>query len=78
MVFNDKMPSAIKEIQRNKARFREMPIGPLGLYVKVLPGKAHDWAKICETIFGRNLNGFLVTNYEDQVTLRQILSSQQW
>jgi|SRR5579862_86888 len=74
-VFHESMPMAVEMIRRNRSQFREMPIGPLGLHVKV---KRKEWAKICEVIFGRNLNGFLVTNFEDQIALRQLLFKAHW
>jgi structural maintenance of chromosomes protein 6 len=73
--FHQNMPAAMEAIKRNRNQFKDMPIGPLGIHVKV---KRQEWAKLCEVIFGKNLNGFLVTNFEDQQALRSILHKTQW
>jgi chromosome segregation ATPase len=73
--FHQNMPRVVAEIQRFKREFKEMPIGPLGMSVKI---KKEQWTSICENIFGRSLNGFLVTNYDDQKRLREILNKEKW
>lgn len=50
-------------------RFRQKPIGPFGLYVKL---KDKRWADTIESIFSNNLNGFWTCCYEDQRLLRII------
>lgn len=70
--FHPSMPSLLKTIASD-TRFKEKPIGPLGLYVKLRP-EWKDWASIIETIFGLTLESFIVTNGHDQSILRQILS----
>jgi len=76
-VYHKNMPAVMVEIQRRKKEFKEMPIGPLGVRVKILESK-EQWADICENIFGRTLNGFLVTNYEDLRVLQTILDKKDW
>ena len=76
-VYHKNMPAVMGEIQRRKNEFKEMPIGPLGAHVKILESK-EQWADICENIFGRSLNGFLVTNYEDLKILQSILEKKDW
>ena len=76
-VYHRNMPAVVDEIRRRRSEFREMPVGPLGTHVKILEAK-EQWADICENIFGRTLNGFLVTNYEDLRTLKTILDSKDW
>ena len=71
------MPAVVVEIQRRRNEFKEMPIGPLGVHVKIRESK-EQWADICENIFGRALNGFLVTNYEDLKLLQGILDKKDW
>jgi structural maintenance of chromosomes protein 6 len=74
-VFHNSMPNVVAEIQRQKSRFRDPPIGPLGAYIKIRDEK---WANIVEVLVGRNLNGFLVTNEQDRATLRAILEQKRW
>ncbi len=76
-VYHRNMPAAMDEIRRRRGDFKEMPVGPLGTHVKILELK-EQWADICENIFGRTLNGFLVTNYEDLRTLKTILDKKDW
>ena len=75
--YDKNMGRVMSEIERQKRNFKDMPIGPIGTYVKILESK-EKWADICENIFGRGLNGFLVTNYDDAKTLRGILEKCQW
>jgi len=74
-LFDKNMPEAVKRIEALKSRFREKPIGPLGMHVRILK---EEWTPICEHLFGKNLNGFLVTTHEDQLTLRRILNDTNW
>lgn len=74
-VYHSNMPSVLDEIERQKSRFQEKPIGPLGASVKI---KKEEWASICEVLFGKLLNGFLVSSHRDQITLREILKKKDW
>jgi chromosome segregation ATPase len=74
-LFDRNMPEAVRRIEAQMSRFREKPIGPLGMHVKILK---EEWTPICEQLFGKNLNGFLVTTHEDQLTLRRILNETNW
>jgi chromosome segregation ATPase len=69
------MPRALAAIEKHKNRFNVMPIGPMGRHVKIIQEK---WAGICETIFGRILNGFLCADHADEKLLRDILNQNQW
>jgi chromosome segregation ATPase len=74
-IFHQNMPQVIAAIKQNQNKFSDPPVGPLGLHVKVIK---EQWASICETLFGKNLNGFLVTNHHDRTTLRKILIDKRW
>lgn len=74
-VFHKNMPAALAAIKRQEQGFKEMPIGPLGVSVKIIK---EEWAGILETLFGRNLNGFLVFHPEDRDKLRNILRQTGW
>jgi chromosome segregation ATPase len=76
-VYHKNMPAVMVEIQRRKKEFKDIPIGPLGVHVKIKESK-EQWADICENIFGRTLNGFLVTNYEDLRLLQSIMDKKDW
>jgi len=69
-VYHPAMPAVAAEINRQIAQFHEPPVGPLGASVKL---KKEEWAGVCENIFGRNLNAFLVANFDDARTLRRLL-----
>jgi structural maintenance of chromosomes protein 6 len=73
--FHQKMPEAMRQIQARRSQFKQMPIGPLGMHVKILK---EEWADICEQLFGAKLNGFLVSSHEDQITLAKILRDVGW
>jgi structural maintenance of chromosomes protein 6 len=75
LAFHEKMPNVLDEIQRKRGMFKQMPIGPLGSFVKI---KKEQWSGICENLFGRSLNGFLVSSYQDLERLREILSAKNW
>ncbi|GAM83237.1 hypothetical protein ANO11243_012230 [Dothideomycetidae sp. 11243] len=66
--FNDNMPKLLKAIQ-NETRFRQKPVGPLGLHVRL---KKPEWSPIVESIFGGVLEAFVVTNPQDQSILRTL------
>lgn len=74
-VFHAKMPHVMREIQSQKNRFHELPVGPMGLSVKLLK---EDWADICENLFGKALNGLLVTDHHDREVLQEILKKHKW
>lgn len=75
MKYHRNMPKALAAIEKQRHRFKIMPIGPLGKHVKIL---REEWAGICETIFGRILNGFLCADYADEKLLREILTQNGW
>lgn len=61
--------------EARKGNWKEKPIGPLGQHITLLK---QDWSPILETIFGRGLSGFVVTNYDDQTLLRRLMSRYRW
>ena len=73
--YHREMPRVLAAIEKNKNRFKVMPIGPLGIHVKI---KQEKWAGICEVIFGRILNGFLCADHADTKQLRDILIQCKW
>jgi structural maintenance of chromosomes protein 6 len=59
--YEAKVPELLRRIH-DERRFQDKPIGPLGVHVKLLKPQ---WSAILESTFGKNLNGFLVTNNAD-------------
>lgn len=76
--FHKNMPKAVNEIRRRVREFRDPPIGPLGMHVKLKDARDEKWVPILEKLFGRNLNAFLVTNFEDRKRLAGMLERHQW
>ncbi|TVY42352.1 Structural maintenance of chromosomes protein [Lachnellula subtilissima] len=68
--YDPRMIHLIKAI-RNEQRFRERPVGPIGLHVKLLKPV---WSHVIETVLGNNLNAFVVTSKSDFTLLQGILN----
>ncbi|TVY49204.1 Structural maintenance of chromosomes protein [Lachnellula occidentalis] len=68
--YDPKMPQLIMAI-RNEQRFRERPVGPIGLHLKLLKPV---WSHIIETVLGNNLHAFVVTSKSDSSLLQSILN----
>jgi chromosome segregation ATPase len=70
--FDRQMPRLLQMI-RNDNGFREKPVGPLGLHIKLLNPM---WSNVLESTIGNMLSGFIVTSKFDQMrlsnTLRQL------
>jgi chromosome segregation ATPase len=67
--FPRSLPSLLRAIN-NEARFKELPVGPLGRSVSLLEPK---WSSILEKSFGSALEGFAVTSKHDQLLLTEIM-----
>ncbi|KAK0611146.1 P-loop containing nucleoside triphosphate hydrolase protein [Immersiella caudata] len=67
--YEAKVPDLLRMIS-DERRFRDKPIGPLGVHVKLLKPQ---WSAILESTLGRTLNGFLVTNNDDSRLLRDMM-----
>ncbi|KAH8592255.1 hypothetical protein B0O99DRAFT_549081 [Bisporella sp. PMI_857] len=63
------MPDLLKRIDRDTG-FKETPIGPIGLYVKLLKP---EWSPVVEAVLGGMLNGFVVTSKADQARLAPMM-----
>jgi len=59
----------LQAIQQDSG-FSEKPVGPMGLHVKLL---SPEWSDILESVLGNALNGFVVTNKQDQVRLQALM-----
>jgi len=63
--FDNNMPRVLQLI-RNDAGFREKPIGPLGIHIKLLNPL---WSNVLESTMSGVLSSFIVTNKPDQMRL---------
>ncbi|XP_055379842.1 structural maintenance of chromosomes protein 6 isoform X2 [Condylostylus longicornis] len=61
-VYGPQMSAFVEEIRRNKNKFSELPIGPLGLYISVSEQK---WRGPIELLIGGLLTSFVVNNESD-------------
>lgn len=57
------------DIERD-SRYREKPVGPMGLHVRLLQPK---WSSIIEKSFGSSLDAYVVTSRQDQTILAETL-----
>jgi chromosome segregation ATPase len=73
--YDKKMTEVVAAIHDRRRQFKDMPIGPIGMHVKLLK---EEWAHICENIFGKSLNGFIVKTYDDSHVLQKILDEKKW
>lgn len=73
MLYGKSMPRVLQLIEQNKARFKQVPKGPLGAYIKL---KDEKWAVAVEGYLGQAmLRAFTVDNQQDSKLLRQIFST---
>jgi chromosome segregation ATPase len=63
--FDRKIPKLMKMIE-NDTGFREKPVGPVGLHIKLLKP---IWSTVLDRSIGQLLGGFIVTSKADQVRL---------
>ncbi|KAF4556303.1 AAA domain-containing protein 7 [Elsinoe fawcettii] len=61
----------LQRLIQHESRFKEKPIGPLGMHVKL---KKPDWSSVIESVFGGVLNSFVVTNAHDSGVLRGLIN----
>ncbi|KAK8098656.1 uncharacterized protein PG998_014142 [Apiospora kogelbergensis] len=63
--YEPQMAQLLRSIN-NDGGFQDQPIGPIGLHIKL---KKPDWTLILEKVLNDPLNGFIVTNPQDQKRL---------
>jgi chromosome segregation ATPase len=68
--FGPKIPKVLSDIKGK--RFRGPVIGPIGAFVKIRRGN-EDWGREIERVIGKVMSSFVVTNIDDQRTLKAIL-----
>jgi chromosome segregation ATPase len=67
--FGNSMPNIVRDIQ-NERRFRGPVLGPFGTYIQLNDPK---WATTLESVIGRALGDFAVSNFHDQALLTSII-----
>ncbi|RKF58687.1 Structural maintenance of chromosomes protein 6 [Golovinomyces cichoracearum] len=69
--YDVKMSKLLKQVRQDR-EFLSMPVGPLGMYIKL---KDAMWGDIIEAQLSAQLNGFIVTNTSDQQRMSGYLKS---
>ncbi|KAF4520374.1 hypothetical protein B566_EDAN012879, partial [Ephemera danica] len=67
--YGHKMPELLREIERNRRRFSKLPIGPIGLHVKV---REQKWALAVESVLISEVRNFFCNTEEDRKVLMEI------
>ena len=72
LAFDQNMERLVRAIDNHdrNGRWRQKPIGPLGRTMRL---KYKEWSDIVENFWGRQINGFLVTDYEDKRLLLKLI-----
>ena len=63
------MPRLVTEINKNKARFGKMPIGPLGAHFTLKENTSNETSRVIETELGSLIRAFCVDSDKDQMML---------
>jgi len=71
-MFGDWMPRLVTEINRKKARFNKMPIGPLGAHFTLKENTSNETSRVIETELGVLIKAFCVDSNKDQMVLFEI------
>merc|ERR1719361_1468205 len=74
IVFGEGYPKLIQEIQKNRNKFKVLPIGPIGAHLKLAPKTSAADAKLVEHTIGNKLRTFLADKFDDKRALDQIAS----
>ena len=69
--FGHKCAELVQLIARNRNRFSELPVGPLGQYV-TLPEAYTSYGSAVQSIVGGVIGSFVVSNGRDKVTLEKL------
>lgn len=67
--FERGMPNLLKMIDQ-EVGFRQKPVGPIGMHVKLLHPK---WVDVVERVIGSHLNAFVVTSKADHTRLSDLM-----
>ncbi|KAL9685215.1 hypothetical protein QQ045_022663 [Rhodiola kirilowii] len=64
----DRVIQLLRAIERYHHKFKQPPIGPIGVHLKLIDGDR--WAPAVENAIGNLLNSFIVTDHKDSMLLR--------
>ena len=70
-LFGRNVPQILTKIKQRARQFRDVPVGPVGLHVKLADGM-NGWEAPIEACIGKTLKTFVVTNHGDAQKLKQI------
>merc|ERR1719167_641881 len=72
VIFGDKFPRLVDEIQKNLHKFKFRPIGPLGAHIKLSPKTKPTEAKLIEWAIRNHIRTFIADNFDDKRILDSI------
>ena len=67
------MPNLVAEIKKNANKFGQMPIGPIGLEIKLKKDITKQEATLIEIELGDVLKSFIVDNFADRTLLNRLM-----
>ena len=73
IMFGEKMPNLVAEIKKNANKFGQMPIGPIGLEIKLKKDITKQEATLIEIELGDVLKSFIVDNFADRTLLNRLM-----
>ena len=67
------MPNLVAEIKKNANKFGQMPIGPIGLEIKLKKDISNQEAALIEIELGDVLKSFIVDSFQDRTLLNRLM-----
>ena len=67
--FGENLPEVMKELENKRKEFKFIPIGPIGMHVKLLEQK---WSLTMDAIIGSHMRSFITHHHEDRILLDSI------
>ncbi|SCZ98849.1 BZ3500_MvSof-1268-A1-R1_Chr7-1g09293 [Microbotryum saponariae] len=68
LAYGPKMPTVLRDV--DATRWTKKPLGPVGRYIEV---RDQQWSNVIESLCGRILNAFVVSNEQDRIKLSALL-----
>lgn len=75
LALGPQMPTLMDLIQRSKARFSQMPVGPLGSLINFRPGVSDEIKIIIENEIRPMFSAFVVNSFKDKKILQELMKS---
>lgn len=70
--FDYSMENFLRHLKENQHKFHKLPLGPLGLYVRVKP-EYQKWAKAIQRCISATLSTFVVCDQHDNRVLQELM-----